>query len=357
MINETLTVLIVDDDEDDFILTRDILYDYPYLNFSVAWSDNAADALPKMIGNDYDIFLVDYRLGAEDGIKLLRDAINGGCQSAIIILTGQGDDKVDIESMRIGAADYLVKGELDGANLARSMRYAYQQKQTEASIREMRQRLTDSRESERLAMAQDLHDGPLQDLMGVQFNLHSLSRSSSPERTAHQLSLVQGGLNRVIDTLREMCREMRPPSLAPFGLARAIQAHAQLFQESYPLHLELDLDEDEQILPEKMRMALYRIYQHGVSNVWKHAHAQTCWVTFRLNPDAVVLEIRDNGRGFQVPKNWLIMAREGHFGLVGAMERAEAFAGKLLIKSEENAGTTLQVTLPVPPNGQSPTPY
>ena len=77
-----------------------------------------------MLRNQHDVCLVDYRLGAETGIDLLRAALERGCQAPIILLTGQGEHEIDLEAMKAGAADYLVKGRLDAGLLERSIRYA-----------------------------------------------------------------------------------------------------------------------------------------------------------------------------------------------------------------------------------------
>jgi len=120
-----IKILLVDDDEDDFILTQDILRENPRSkNYELTWCDNYSDAINAMLKRRYDIYLVDYRLGKYSGIDLLHEAIRSNCLQPIIILTGKGDLKIDEEALRIGAADYLVKGEIDSFSLERSIRYA-----------------------------------------------------------------------------------------------------------------------------------------------------------------------------------------------------------------------------------------
>lgn len=103
---------------------------------------------------------------------------------------------------------------------------------------------------------------------------------------------------------------------------------------------------DGQTLPERVRMALYRIYQIAITNVLRHAQATQVWIQFKLNREDVILEIKDNGRGFEVPERWIELARQGHLGLVGALERAEAIGGRLQVESEPGRGSLVRVTAP-----------
>src|SRR5690606_4647895 len=120
-----IKVLLVDDDEDDFILTQDILSENPRSqNYELSWCNNYSDAINAMLKRRYDVYLVDYRLGKYSGIDLLHEAVRSNCSQPIIILTGKGDLKIDEEALKVGAADYLVKGEIDSISLERSIRYA-----------------------------------------------------------------------------------------------------------------------------------------------------------------------------------------------------------------------------------------
>src|SRR5438045_560796 len=117
---ETIKVLLVEDDEDDFIITRDLLGEIRGKEFSLEWAKNYEQGLGLMALNRHDICLVDYRLGAHNGVELLRAAIERGCQSPIILLTTSGHQTVDVEAMEAGAADYLVKSRLEASLLERS---------------------------------------------------------------------------------------------------------------------------------------------------------------------------------------------------------------------------------------------
>lgn len=122
-----IRVLLIEDDEDDVILAREYLLESQYYKFEVSWESNPNLAKEKLISNQFDIFLIDYRLGSENGLDLIKFAQNKGVLVPCILLTGQGDMKVDLDASRYGAADYLVKTDLSPSLLERSIRYALSQ--------------------------------------------------------------------------------------------------------------------------------------------------------------------------------------------------------------------------------------
>ncbi len=136
MDSSPIKVLFVDDDEDDYILTRYWFSEFQVANCQLEWVDNYEAARSAIALHQHDIYLVDYRLGPHNGLELLREAIANGCCSPIILLTGQGDWEIDLEAMKAGAADYLEKSQLTTPLLERSIRYAIERKQTEQKIRE-----------------------------------------------------------------------------------------------------------------------------------------------------------------------------------------------------------------------------
>jgi PAS domain S-box-containing protein len=129
-------VLLVDDDEDDFILTRDILKESANgHSYEINWCNNFSEAINAMLKSHYDIYLVDYRLGKDSGIDLLNEAVKSNCTEPILIFTGKGDLKIDQEAMRLGAADYLVKDNLSGQTLERAIRYAIAQNKAHQQLK------------------------------------------------------------------------------------------------------------------------------------------------------------------------------------------------------------------------------
>ena len=124
MAQGTTRVLVIDDDEDDFVIARDHLQRVDAGRYVVEWAPNYAEGFEAMRSRRYDVFLIDYRIGPENGIDLLRNAHAAGIRVPMLMMTGVADRETDVEAMQAGAADYLVKGRFDGEQLARAIRYA-----------------------------------------------------------------------------------------------------------------------------------------------------------------------------------------------------------------------------------------
>lgn len=136
-------VLLVDDDEDDYIVTRDLLADIPGQPYSLDWEDTYESGLEAIKQQVHDVYLLDYRLGAHTGLELLEVARQNGFVAPLILLTGQGDKEIDEAAMVAGAADYLVKDKLDAPLLERSIRYSLAQAKTMEALRQERAKLAE----------------------------------------------------------------------------------------------------------------------------------------------------------------------------------------------------------------------
>ena len=126
--------MLVDDDEDDAFLTRELLSEIPGSHFQMVWEPDPEKALNAICQGGHDVYLVDYRLSEWTGLDLIREAQKRNCQAPFILLTGQGQREVDFEAMQAGAADYLEKGKLDATLLDRSIRYSIQKKRSEEEL-------------------------------------------------------------------------------------------------------------------------------------------------------------------------------------------------------------------------------
>jgi PAS domain S-box-containing protein len=217
----------------------------------------------------------------------------------------------------------------------------------QADLAELQRRLHGGIEADRLHLAQELHDGPIQDLYGVAFKIQELKRQAGESLSDRDAADAVAMVQQVVNTLRVICGDLRPPTLAPFGLERAIRSHSERLKENHPLlKIHLDLMQDHKLLPESTRLGLFRIYQNLVANVIRHSSAANIWIRFRFDASEITLEIEDDGKGFVVPERWIDFARQGHLGLVGAVERAESMGGYLKVRSVLGNGTLILACLP-----------
>lgn len=133
----TPKILLIDDDEDDSVLVRDLLTDAFGDGVRSDWADTFEDGLSAMVADGYDVYLVDYKLGSRDGLDLVRAAVQAGCRSPIIFLTAQDCRQTDMNAMAAGAVDYLVKDGVGASLLERSIRYAIERKRVEQRLEQI----------------------------------------------------------------------------------------------------------------------------------------------------------------------------------------------------------------------------
>ena len=135
--DKVVRVLLIEDDEDDYVLTKALLVDGFASRVTVDWVKNTVDGFELLVAGTYDVALVDHNLGSDTGVDLLRRAGARGCRMPVIMLTGQNDRSIDLGAMRAGAADYLVKGRVTADMLERAIRYARERHRLLEEIRSL----------------------------------------------------------------------------------------------------------------------------------------------------------------------------------------------------------------------------
>ncbi len=206
--------------------------------------------------------------------------------------------------------------------------------------------MTAAQEEERRRLARELHDDTLQSLIAlkqrVQLAEMQIGNQASPESLAELSALTE----QTIENLRRLTRALRPIYLEDLGLVTALEMLTREIGQTMDLQIQFQKIGVERRLQPDIELAFYRIAQEALSNIARHAQASAASLEFRFSPDEVVLEVSDNGRGFEVPKSPAEFAPGGHFGLLGLYERAELISATLRIASTPGEGTRLTVSLP-----------
>lgn len=224
------------------------------------------------------------------------------------------------------------------------------EQQENATQMELQRRLIEQSEMERGELARNLHDGPIQGLASLGFSIQIIKDILKEHGVDENANLDQMGadVRNLIKELRGICNDLRPPVLVRLGLRRALHENVVGLRERYPqTRITLELSDSPIDLPDPVAIALYRIYQQAMNNIERHAKASEVVVRLTIDSTRVQLEIQDNGRGFSDPVDWDEYARQGHLGLVGMRERAEAVGGKLELLSRPGEGVMVRVVIPL----------
>lgn len=239
-----------------------------------------------------------------------------------------------------GAADRELLGEL--ARQAGAAAYAVR---LTADLRRSRQQLVSAREEERRRLRRDLHDGVGPSLAGTLMKLEVArgQAASDPVAVERLLAELAEQTRQAIDDVRRVASGLRPPALDQLGLVAALRQDADRLA---PPGLVTDFAADEPLakLPAAVEVAIYRIGVEALANVARHAHATRVDVELRLTPDALLLRVADDGRGFAD-------GGSAGVGLSSMRERAEELGGSLEVTSMPGQGTTVTALLPLGVSG------
>lgn len=199
-------------------------------------------------------------------------------------------------------------------------------------------------EEERQRIARELHDDTAQRLAGLLIRLRLARRTDDPERRERLLDEAREEILASAEAVRRIARGLRPPALEDAGLAAALRWHVRHQLEPAEVQVEVDLDPVEEILDDDAKLAVYRVVQEALSNVVRHASARKVQVRMDADGQAVVAEVVDDGRGFELEGP--VERLDGGLGLLGMRERAAAAGGELEIASSPGEGTRVRIRIP-----------
>jgi signal transduction histidine kinase len=218
-----------------------------------------------------------------------------------------------------------------------------------SALQETQRRLMTESEEERKALARDLHDEVIQDLLSYIYRLEDASDNLTCEEDRVELDAIRNGIRQVVSDLRQMCQDLRPPTIDNHGLPSAIRSLAQEWAERNRVELHLNIDPALGRLPESIELSVFRIVQEGLNNIRKHAAARNVQLSLYLTPmDNLMIELSDDGLGITAPPDLASLSASKHFGLLGISERAALLGGWMNVQSPAGGGLILQVEIPSP---------
>lgn len=221
--------------------------------------------------------------------------------------------------------------------------------QLNLALQATHRRLLTEREQERKHLARELHDQVIQDLLSFNYRLEEVESDSDGDRQRRELTAIRSGIRRVVGDLRQLCSDLRPPTIDSHGLTAAIRSHAEEWAEKSGVALSLEIDPRLGRLPEPIELSVFRIVQEGLNNIRKHAAARQVQLCLKRTATASLLvRLADDGTGLGTPLDLAALSASKHFGLLGISERVALLGGTLQIESPPGGGVVLQVEIPSP---------
>jgi two-component system NtrC family sensor kinase len=353
-----IRVLLIEDDEDDYVLIEDLLSSVPGKKFNLVWTDDYDTGIEAIGACQHDVCLLDYRLGERSGLDLLRQAVGNDCEIPVIVLTGQDDQTVDLEAMRIGASDYLVKGQIDSTMLDRSIRYAISHKQMESHILE----------SNRLAsigklaagMAHEINN-PLTTVLGLS---QLLMAKNLPESIFEDLTIISSEAQRAAKIVKNLLLFARKtgPEMSYLDVASILHRAQELKSSDFKANNIMVINDVPQTLPLTMvdEQQLMQVFINILTNAEQecfesHGGGQLC-LKATTSPDWIKISISDDGPGIS-PDNFDVIfepfystkdvGRGTGLGLSICYGIVRQHGGELWAESEPGNGATFHVQLPI----------
>lgn len=209
--------------------------------------------------------------------------------------------------------------------------------------------ITKAHEEERLRIAAELHDSSAQDLITILYQLENFlyDQPNLPVHKVREIWSIREGIRGVLQELRYLSRDLRPSILDDVGLVAALRWTVRELETKYGIESSLQIRGAERRFSREVELNCFRIVQEALRNVGKHSHASKAEVMVEFGERKTSITVKDNGAGFECPREISALSRRGKLGLVGVQERVRLLGGDLVIRSAPGKGTEVIVTAPI----------
>jgi len=206
---------------------------------------------------------------------------------------------------------------------------------------------TQAQEEERKRISHELHDDTIQALVVLSRQLDSLASSDKglSEENRRRLEELWQQTDNILKGVRRLSQDLRPAALDRLGLLPALEWLASNVTEYSGIATKVKVVGEEHHPPEEVTVALFRIAQEALRNVWRHSSATSAEITVEFDEGKTKITISDNGKGFELPQSMGDLAKNGKLGLTGMQERAQLVGGILTVQSQPGKGTSITVEL------------
>jgi signal transduction histidine kinase len=220
----------------------------------------------------------------------------------------------------------------------------------EAGMRDYLSAVTKGQEAERTRLARELHDGPVQGLIALTQRAELAQRQVERDQVESAQTLLEqlrGTGQQMVLELRRLIGALRPIYLEDLGFVPALEMLVRQAAEHRNVEIRLKQPQSIPRLAPDLELGAYRIVQEALNNALQHSQAERVIVQVEAKARALFLTVVDDGVGFDFPDQPAALTRDGHFGLIGMLERASQLGGSLNVDTAPGQGTRVRVRLPV----------
>lgn len=359
------SILLIDDDEDDYINLRDLFAEITGVRFQVTWKSSYHEGLKALKEGGFDACLLDYRLGANTGIELLHEIQKLDIRCPTILLTGQGDFDIDVQAMQIGAADYLIKAQLTAPLLERSIRYSIKHAM---DMEELRQNKAQILQQDRLASLGLLASSLAHEIgtpLGIIRSRAELAEKKTDNSGVKQdMQTIVSQIDRIaklVNSLLHLARDSKSDFSTSVNLKNVVQdilnfVHSELIRKN--IKFVLDLKSDLQVMAEAgpLGQVLLNLLVNAVHAIEEADKNISHTISLRAEDKGSTVRIcvQDTGTGIsednisQIFKPFFTTKEIGRgtgLGLATSYKLVHSWGGSLSVQSKVGEGSTFTIVL------------
>ncbi|HRK57191.1 MAG TPA: response regulator [Burkholderiaceae bacterium] len=355
---DDISILVVEDSELDFELLVAILRRDPALAGCHLRAQRVEDEdgmRAALAHTRFDAVITDHNMPRFDSFQALQVARASDDHVPVIVVSGEMSEELAVAALHAGADDFILKSRMFrlGPALRRSLQAAQDRharhlqaqeiKDREAQLQELAQHLERIKEEERRAIAREIHDDIGTTLTALKFELVRLTRSlgERPSAAPH-INAMQALITQAVAASHRIQHNLHPPVLDA-GLVAALEWLVKDFSQRTGLDTQFETNREDIDLPAERAAALYRVAQESLTNTAKHAQASRVGVHLFVSSEEIVLEVTDNGVGFD-PR---ILDNTPGFGVRSLTERARGLSGWAEINAAAGQGCTVMFSIPL----------
>lgn len=378
----SLKILIIEDDEDDYIIIKDLLNEIETNDFETTWAPDYDMALDLLENRAHDICMLDYHLGSHNGLEILNEVSKRGIDIPVIFLTGRGEYQVDVQAMEAGAADYIVKDNFTSSLLERSVRYTIDRTRTAHALQKAHDRLEEEvrqRTSELINANNELkkasekiqsfafsisHDlkSPATALYGLTrrlFNCYGNALDNKGNKYCEHILHASEQILSLVEKINIFISEKEMPlTIEELKFSELLNEIKVEFLDRI-INRELDW-----IVPEELpsiradRLSIIRILRNLVENAFKYGGDSLSYIRvgFEETGNSFIISVSDNGLGLKKNINkdiFLPFERTGMtkevegsgLGLAIVKEIAEKHGGEVWTSQSSDRGVTFHFSI------------